>query len=226
MSINMDSGGTEYADHEVQVIYGQKTIQEGSGNANADIDTVEQYEPVSDRGLDSDELAELVGFHRTVSVYATREEEATTTEPGDVLAEIGLGVNLSEQEFAEQSGAQQNGTVVEDFDEGTIGQQNVVNNYSEPGVVDTMAPITIAPSAAPTTDQDISVGGPNVERSRTMFFSEKLGTGPFVDRTDDLTLHSEVQTINANCRAVVEVIYVLYWSVEEMPEGRASFSRP
>ncbi len=219
MSINMgDSSGVEYADHDVQVLYFRAQNESGE---TGQVDEVLQYDPVSERGLDNDELAELVGFRRTLTIYVEDEIDGPQSQPGNVIGEFGFGINLTEQEFAEQGGQL---APNEDVDNGTVEQFN----RSEPGVIDSLAPFVIRPGLAPAADATVSAGGNSQNLSRTFFFPERLGSGPYIDSTDDLTLHVEAQKDNIVDAAQISVegSMVLYWNVEEMPEGRASFSRP
>lgn len=225
MAPHMAAGGTEheeYADHEVQVIYSRAVAGGGTG-ANANIDHFPQYEPVSDRGLDSDELAELVGMKRVASVYIQAEDAQSQTELGRTTMEVGLGINLSENEFAEQSAAGAGGQKDPDYD--GVGLV-AVNNYAEPGVLDSITPTSISAGAEPSTADTITAGSAGQTLERETYFADALGSGPFVDRTDDLVIHIENEKENLTAAAIVEVAYILYWRVHEMPEGRASFARP
>lgn len=217
MNMDMGAGGAEYADHEVQVIFGKVVQENVDGGEN---DTVIQFEPVSDRGLDSDELAELVGWRRNITAKIVQEDEASQTFVGDGQIEVGLGINLTEGEFAEQSGRNFGAREIQ----ATADQTIVANNYSEPGVLDTHA-------SSPTTGfisgtEGAGGSGTNVTDTESQFYPDYLGSGPYVDRTDDITLHLEAQSVSVVGRIILEAHYILYWNVEEMPEGRASFARP
>lgn len=222
MSINMgESGGLEYADHETQVLYCQNSISQNT-DETFERETEIQYDPVSERGLDNDELAELVGFYRVVNVLAKNEQGATQTQVGEVGAEVALGINLTGQEFPNQSNFNNGGEEVLNDDTGSVSK----NNYSEPGAIDVSGPIAVKPGAAPTTDSDITAGSQSFNEQRTFFFPDRLGSGPYLDATDDLSLKVEATKENVSAGTLVEVIYILYWDVQEMPEGRASFARP
>lgn len=214
-----EASGTEYADHEVQVIHGR--AQTFPLDNDEEIDEVLEFEPVSDRGLDSDELAELVAFYRTVTIQLQNEQSTTQTQIGQGQLEYGLGINLSESEFAEQSGEAHGGQRLDDVD-GVL----VKNNYAEPGVLDSINDLEANSGAAPATDSTISVGPNGGEFTRFMNFPRNFGSGPYVDRTDDLTMHIEAANKNFNGDVQVFVSVILYWDVKEMPEGRASFARP
>lgn len=230
MSINMGDSGEEYADHEVQVVYTQNQATGTSSNPDQEQDEVIEFEPVSDRGLDSDELAELVGFYRQVAVIAANEADNAQSFVASLTGEVGMGINLSLGEFAEQSNSTGpgNGERVREFSNGYIDK----NNYSEPGVLDSvrLSPTNgfIAGDGDPLLGSGAGAGGggSNVQADREMFFPDKLGSGPFVDRTDDITVHTECEFADFVGTLNVEVAYILYWRVHEMPEGRASFARP
>jgi len=221
----------EYADYEVQVVYFQITLLpvDPDGQASVDVDRVFEYEPVSDRGLDSDELAELVGWRRSFNIRTSGEADAEQEFNGNAFGEVGLGINLSIQEFAEQSNANNGGTRI-DFDDSQIGVlAGSVNNYAEPGVLDSTT-VQITSGFQATDVDNVGYAGGAGSGSQTtedsMFYRDKLGSGPYVDRTDDITIHGEAAKQDIAGEVVLEGHYLLYWDVQEMPEGRASFARP
>lgn len=232
MSINMDSQTEEYADYFCQVVYAQNNVP-GAGQGNtAESDQILEYEPISDRGIDSDELAELLGFRSVHTLQATNFPDTDAIGPNTVYGEAELGINLSNDEFPSQSNANNGGTrVIDEAGDGT-GVVVDVSNYEEPGVLDT---VSLGTSSSFYDDQlldaSASLGGGSdgVEEARSQFFfRDHLGTGPFVDRTDDLTLHHEAASVSIpeSQDTVLESAYIMYWDVHEMPEGRASFARP
>jgi len=222
MTMYMGDGSKadEYADYEVQVIHGR--INTDGVGPDGSVDEVIEYEPVSDRGIDSDELAELVAMYRDVTLVINDEDNNDQNQIGQALMEFGLGINLSESEFAEQSGPQHGATEVDTTSDGSVFQ----NNYSEPGVLDHVNEVSQRAAHENSTSQNKSIGGNGLRFERFMNFSDNFHTGPFVDRTDDITAHFEVGHDNLVSRAAAYFSVVLYWNVEEMPEGRASFSRP
>lgn len=223
MSINMESSGREYADHEVQVLKMRGDPDIGADNS---IDILHQTTPVSPRGIDSDELAELVAMRRWFNVKSFGEQDATQTEPGSVTVEADLGANLSPQELATRT--TDGGTdvvaesqVINDQDTGSL----IFGNYNEPGLFDSFS----ADATAGFNEIGDGTGGPGSgsrNEERFINFADEFGSGPYMDRTDDLSVHVEVSSLNAANDVEAEVYYTLYWNVQEMPEGRASFARP
>lgn len=236
MSMNMDmsGGSTEYADHEVQVITNQMSGNGSGANDSSETATLlDQLEPVSNRGLDSDELAELVAMYRVHFLDTDGVVRNNQTEAGQVDSESAIGINLSEDEFPTQANAN-NATSAE---RRLIENQNdlVGNprgaNYSEPGALDfTRAQTTTGfyelIEGPDTSGPQGSAGAGGVTKERFIDFRTIFGSGPYVDRTDDVSVFAELQATNVVGEPTVESGYILYWNVEEMPEGRASFARP
>lgn len=223
MSINMESQTEEYADYHVQNI-GFKLVMTGDESA----DYIHNTEAVSDRGIDSDELAELVAMYRSVNVKVFAEQEGGQAEPGSIRAEGAMGINLGPDELPTRTSA--GGEDVTN-DPATVpindqtGGKLFLTNYEEPGVLDvhrTTSKLGFEGAGGG--------GGGNVPglSERFINFRDNFGTGPFLDRTDDLSLQLEITEKNAapEVDMEVEVSYFLYWDIHEQPEGRASFARP
>jgi len=217
-----DSGELEYADHEVQIVGMRFNVPTDSG-PNAIGKGVDQKEPVSQRGLDSDELAELVAMYRSANLVIDSEDEGSQTFVGSAEVESNLGINLSgPSEFPTDLFT--NSSTSENLpDDGDASAFTF--NENDPGVLDYHA-MHAEPGFISGTE---GAGGPGQETGpseRFINFRDNFGSGPYLDRTDDLTVASEIETIEVTGNVKYEVIYTLYWNVEEMPEGRASFARP
>jgi len=205
---HMDSGpgmgDVEYSDHEVQAI-GINAQSEESGNTVATFD----IEPVSQRGIDSDELAELVGFYR----YASLVPQGTSTNSGNAFnGDLSFGINTIDEseQFADASTRAEIENVPRD--DGGAGEIRI-GEIDDPGVLDgTSVNLRNGTSGIPTTE-------------RTVNFHEMLGTGPFVDRTDELAFTVELGAAD-NDTVRLEAGYILYWNVHEMEGGRSAFARP
>lgn len=222
MSINMDTGGTEYADHEVQVIGANPTANGGSPESVQVEVPQELYDPVSERGIDSDELAELVAMYRSAHLYVPQDENTGQSREGAGLAEFNLGINLSGKSELPTDGFTNAPTSSEE----TIENGNLRRfNTNEPGALD-HSTISVTPGFTGDTGASSSSGSAGVNVERFINFREEFGSGPYVDRTDDLTIGAEIQKFDMVSGLDLEVRYTLYWNVEEMPEGRASFARP
>lgn len=220
MSVNPSGGMSEleYADHRVQVI-SLNVTNDPDSDSDA-LDEVVQEDPVGKNRLDSDEIAELAGFYRQFRVLLFDENANSQTEPGDVIAELGMGINLSENEFAEQSANNNaNSRGVDGIGPGTIR----IANYEDAGVLDTAS---FTGNAGFLGSAGEGGTGQNAAQDRWADLRGFAGSGPFVDITDDITIHVELDERNYVARSQLAAEYILYWNVSELPEGRASFSRP
>jgi len=228
MSINM-SEPAEYADHEVQVLTSKMTIDTDLADGDS-CEYITSVEPVSDRGLDSNELAELKHMYRKASISITQLNDNTQTELGEVVAEASLGINMGPDELPTRptvTGSRvqdaSNTTVVNDQDGGVFS----VSNFEEPGILD----FTSGGANAGFNEVGTGTGGGShvtTPTERDFSFSDTFGTGPFVDRTDDIDLNVELvgSNLSDGVRAEYEVSYLLYWNVHEAEGGRGAFARP
>jgi len=232
MSINMDGGGTEYADHEVQIV-GSRAVAE-AGNVGEGVESeVIQQAPVSQRGIDSDELAELVAMYRSVSLYASAEADNQQEFVATANGEFNIGINLSGEEELPTEATTENPTTefVETTDTNSGGNVSTFN-FNDPGVLD-FGTMAVKPGLIPGIDTVVadtpsgaSSGTKSAELNRFIDFRETFGSGPYLDRTDDISLQVEVGNEENAGRAQLELITIMYWDVHEMPEGRASYARP
>jgi hypothetical protein len=229
MSINPSgSGEVEYADHEVQVITNQ-LIADGTG-ADQPAESaafLDQLEPVSNRGLDSDELAELVAIYRHDFIDIDRQQLEDQTELGELTGESAIGINLSQEEVPLQANVN-NATssdrrIIEN--DNNIAIVNRGANYSEPGTLD-YAKQGLMAAVGDDVEGEVAPGVGANDTERFINFRDEFGSGPYVDRTDDITVFGELGLTNVTAIATLETTYTLYWQVEEMPQGRASFARP
>jgi len=224
MSINMDGGGVEYADHEFQVITNQLQIGATAGEDN-EAEILDLLDPVSSRGIDNDELAELVTMYRTFDMVDLTAD-ATQTEIGHVEAEAGIGINLGQNEHPTQAAGtgptNEERNLVVDSPNVT---QNQGSNYSEPGALDATSGY-IDVGFNEVADGTGGPGSGGVVNERFIDFRDVYGSGPYVDATDDISVNLELECFNYNGTATVESTYILAWNISEMPEGRASFARP
>lgn len=225
MSGDMAGGGMadEYADYEVQVAQLEVQVdgEADGGPTTGDIDLIEQTEPVSDRGIDSDELAELVAFRTMLDTRIFSDNVEDQNQLGSVEYEADVGINLQNAELPSQSANNNTTAELQTFGNG----EATLINYSEPGVLDTFRYVEQA-GFDDTTNGSGGPGATSAVTPRHINYRDLLGTGPFVDRTDDLTLSVEVSKSNVLSAAQGKLTFIGYWDVHEMPEGRASFARP
>ncbi len=228
MSINMgNSSGVEYADHEVQILSCRLDARGfDQNNTVENVENLRLFEPVYAGGLDSDELAELVAMYRVVQVEGDRPEGLLNDQDQApaIRAESDIGINLNSDSEIPSQIATNAPTAVEDpADEDDVDSVVQSASINEPGALDTTA-VSASPAFRSATGS--GTGNTAMTTERFINFDEKFGSGPYVDRTDDISVFQEVNTIDNGSNVELNSIYYLYWSVEEMPEGRASFARP
>jgi hypothetical protein len=205
----------------VQVISGVVTTDDGlpSGDDSQQLESFEQLNPVSPRGIDSDEIAELVAMHRVAVIRFGNVDSQSFAN--SLFGEGSLGININ-AEAEEPTSISANAPTAEITDEGDFVRR--IASINEPGTLDNYG----VGGSIPYVDASSGAGGTGQAMAKERFFNFKnnLGTGPYVDYTDDLSLFQELEVNEVTDQAELETRYTLYWSVEEMPEGRASFSRP
>lgn len=204
MSINMDSGGVEYADHEVQSL-SFKVVNDGTGPTGIEGELL--ADPVQQRGIDNDELAELVGMYRFAFLQPQGAMDQTNGDVMDFEFNMGINTKGKSEALTDLSG---NAEIAEDTVTGggvTLGESD------DPGILDGGGIVGSIGNDTGTVSE------------RFIDFRDVLGSGPYVDATDDLVFQGEVSN-NGSDTVNGEVEYILYWDVEELPEGRSSFARP
>lgn len=219
MSVNMSHGSEpdEYSDHYVQNISG--SVDTGVESS----DYLYDLEPVSRRGIDSDELAELVAMRRFYRVEAFDANEGTPGSPGTILAEGSLGINLSPEEIPTRSTIENElsdeATVVNNQSDGDL----FVRNYEEPGILDSWAG-QVGNGFEDETSATGGAAGTSAAGERFINLKHEFGSGPYLDRTDELSLNLEAERFEAQFNGEVEVYYQLFWHVSEHEDQRARFS--
>jgi hypothetical protein len=201
-------GSQEYSDFEVQTV--ARRFGGIAAGGNDDKDKLFQVEPVyPDSGIDSDELAELVAMFRTATVDNLGD--------GQVAAEYDLGLNLGERELPGRVLRAFNGRDTDS--EGTVIRQQDDNNINEAGLEGNDAGILDTCTLIAGADDSFTA-------ERFINFRHNFGTGPFVDKTDDVSFHMELEENGNTAGNSFQVVTYLYWDVTEQPGGRASFARP
>lgn len=198
MSINMSTDEVEYADHTIQGLNYRVQTKDG-----ASVEAETEAEPVQENGIDNDELAELVAVRYNISLSTDASGAGTNGLDG----EYNLGINTFGEREALSDSPTNNPLFVSDDNNVRLG------TVEDPGIL---------VSGQVSGVQENSVGN---TVDGMVHFSEAFGSGPYVDKTDDLVFRAEVQG-QGSTEAVIEQSYILYWNVTEMPEGRASFARP
>lgn len=188
---------------EEEVQYGDHDVQvvalAGDTGSNTNEDVFLTFEPLGKfNGLDPDEVAELVYYERSLNY-------------GAGAFEFGLGFNLSEDEFAEQA-ANNNPTgndVRSEFD-----SLQATANYTEAGLIDFFS-----------DDQSINNGSSDNPERVEYYFPDMFGSGPYIDQTDDISIHYEPSN-NTGSTASVGVQIRMVWKVTKVEEGIPEFALP
>jgi hypothetical protein len=180
-----------YADHEH--INLALTPRTGPG-ANADV--FQDVEPLAGE-LESNQVAELVYYRRQI-----------TGNGGSF--EFGLGFNVSDQDFVEQSAGNQTDLNLDAADE---FENCPLAIYEEPGIIDFYA----SGNRAAVEDRF---------NDETEFaVKEIFENGPFIDSTDNLSLHLESNNNTAedqNMQISVQMVFAIH----EVAQGVPRFSDP
>lgn len=189
-------GGRSYSDHEKQII--ALTISLSPGE---DYDSFTQFEPLGKRGLDPDEVAELVSLHRVMGAASGESE-------------LALGINQQEFDAPTQAaGNVQEGRELTANDT-PGGKVSSVANYEELSVLD------FASTGANPINQQKAV------LERDFNFADQYGEGPYVDASDDLSVHAEFSHEGSSTADTFFGIYELMWNVTQAPDGVPQFSAP
>jgi hypothetical protein len=160
-------------------------------------------------------------------VEVDKEGDDNQSEPGSVTGEFDLAINATQGELLGQANA--NNPNSETFGAGdfkdTIGPGNELEftNYNEPGVLD----VVDHSANAGFVDSGAGGGGSDSDfTEREINFQQNFGTGPYVDRTDDLVLHSEINKNDTVSQIRQRGYLIMYWNVETVEGGRGAFARP
>lgn len=209
MSVNPDGpDGVTYSDHEVQHIRHDLDIDETFSGST---ETVTEEFNITERGLDNDELAELVHF--TVRTGIIQGGQATDDpNPGFVRMESGAGFNLAGSEFLLDS---------PNSESITTGLTEFTRNTDEVGQVWSVQLSSTAPNFDSTNGAAASDEGNILQYS--IDYRDKFGSGPFLDSTDDFNSKHVVTAENLDAAMRVISIYTLVYDVQELERGRSRF---
>jgi hypothetical protein len=220
-----ESMGVEYADHEVQGVAVKGTL--GGDSSSAEFDEFIELDPVEPSYLDADEVAELVGYRVQISVDPA---DASGQEAGFVGAEFDMGINMdANAETLTQLGgnAQVLNRSGSDLRDGTnvSSDDNVVAGVNSIRGQLWGSRLTLSQSFSSSSN---SYGGaaPNPNQHFDEDLRDKFGSGPYVDASDDLVFHIELNKFSYQPAVSSSIHAILYWNVETVEGGRPAFSRP
>jgi len=192
MDMDIDNGAAPYSDHE-HVNIGVALKADPGEQA----DTFNSVDPVAEE-LDSNEVAELIYYSHQINVT------------GGFL-EYGLGFNVSDDDFVEQSANNQT-----TFNTGGFSGSDAVAVYEEPGI--------IAASALGDGD-DVDDGSDGRYQISYRGTDSPFSMGPFVDQTDDLDIHLEFSN-QTNSDQTADLAIQLVYRIQEVAQGVPQFSDP
>jgi hypothetical protein len=218
----MDSQSESYADYEFQHISLQTGLPPG-GETDDGVERVFTFEPVDNSGIDNDELAEIVMIHRHVRVEDNKATSINISDdPSRISAEYGLGINTeTPNEFAQNFA---NNLTTEEIDESP-------SNVSRIAVTDSTDQLDFWGSTTQATfsDEANGNGGPAgslAEDTFTFNFRDHFGTGPFLDRTDELGIFHELAKRGNDGDVVLDTQLKIAYEVHDVEGGRAAFAPP
>lgn len=196
MSVQVDTDGVSYSDHEKQIIAANLVVDTGE-----EADTFTDIEPVGERGLDPNEVAELVSLRRIAVIAAgesegalginSTSEESPTNAPSNL--QTGKRLTIESGNLPEEDTFLSSYEALESLDSYVLGQEPQETGRA-------------------VTEREVN-------------FQEMYGEGPYVDTNDKLGLHFEAEN-NSGTKTTYPLIYELVWRVEESAESIPRFSRP
>lgn len=222
MPMHMDGGDSadSYSDFEIQHITGQAQKLNGTGGSEWDYIT----EPLDQNGIDNDEVAELVYYKRTLSMYV-RQDGTVGSNDGSAKGEFGFGINLPNAD-AHLLNLTGDGVTLDPNEVNADQGDFLVNSVDDPGILDSET-VAVTRDKANTTD---GVGAGAEYSEPTIWelnMRDAFGRGPFLDRSDDLSLFVEINNYGIdNARVDIAVDIKLVWDVHEVDGGRASLAPP
>lgn len=212
-----------YSDLEVQVLQYRGVWQGGADAGTDSTFTIEYPEEDVAGGLDNDELAELVGFRRTVNTSIHRGSGAQSA-PAEAIIEASFGANLSGDEHPIGVAAEEQ--VLTDSerdidDSGALDIRANVGSTMEPGVFD----VHVANPAIGWSDATNGTGGGTDTDLETVSVNYRnlAGHGPVLDANDGLSRSEYWSMEGIGESLTLEAKYLLFWNVEEMEERRPAF---
>jgi hypothetical protein len=196
--------GFEYADLNFQHIHVGAVSPLGTVGDGAD----ERFYEVLGGDLQPDQLAELVGFERSLGIDVI-EHDTSQAQHGTMGAQCELGVN-------------------------TDSEQRLSSDQRDPSWFTEDGPEYLDVSAQSTAwvaynDSAVGIsgagGGFNIAEKQ-VWYRDHMDHGPFLDAADDLSIRVEADAQNCLHHIEAQVFYKLYWAVHRVENARPSFGSP
>lgn len=221
MSIGMSQADETYADFDVHHITHKITAPNSRDDPTQVVKREEQFE-ITERGLEPDELAELVAFRVETSINVDHNA-VPPAKPGSCVVEAGAGFNLSGQEFVQEGGELL--ATFDDDNSGTDDAQVRANDTDEVGQLW----FSNYGTAITFEDEGSGTGGPAAASGRypeVINLREMFGEGPVVDSVDDFTIRHRFELSSVDVyRVTSKLNFSLYYRVMETESGRSRFGR-
>lgn len=210
-----------FADHDIHHIrHDLRFLPSADAGPNV-VHTEDRDWEITERGLDPDELAELVGL-RVSATIGTDVDPISQDEIGHITGWFQTGFNLSGDEFLVSQGTQ----ATEDFDvdgSGTADFRSFTRDTDEVGQL-TADRLDGYLGYSDTTDGTGGAGG-MPELNYVLNFRQMFGMGPIVDAADDFSTMVGLDINNVVAGATAKMTVSAYYEVEEYEHGRSRFGR-
>jgi hypothetical protein len=164
-----------------------------------------EYEPLGG-DLQNDELAELVSLRGTIQSFVNEDPaDGNQDEAGTYGGEAEIGINLD-------------------------GPERAMSDQRDPNYTDDspaiLALLTAGTGTVPFVDSSAGAGGGGGSPSQNVAinFREHFGSGPFLDKSDSITLRTVVQAQNTVLQVNTEAYWQLGYRVYEIESQRPTFA--
>lgn len=213
-----------YSDIEVQNFSGALRI--GPGDSGTQVEASRSTDP-TEHGLDNNEVAELIGFDRQITVY--HAPNGNQTEASVAYIEYGMGADLG-------SSGDLDPFLVNLSGDGTEWEADTEGNNIEPASNqlyedDDAAQLdfTAVPLHIGFSSGAEGFGGPGSGATdrREVNYHDLYDHGPVFDRTDDISIGAEIDLdSNGADQVLLNLTLQLRWRVYEIEGYRAEFDFP
>lgn len=223
--------GTDYTDFEYEHTHIETQFADPTGAGVADLTF--SIDPLEDRGgLESDEVAELVGLWYQAQLYSATNLDLTdpATQSNSFRARVGFGANIEiGEEFppsidtADVVGVL--GANTSSYDDADADSSFDLIATTEPGLfwMDFMA----AQAYEFDDAGGYAIPGSEMRAAGSRFYRQKLGRGPIIDPTDTLNFLIEMDNSgNQDWNPRVEILQTTIWDVAAQEGRRQQFSVP
>lgn len=229
--VSLDAGASsgrdvDYSSYEYQQVQFRPSV-EGPDDDSTFIgrQSVEVLDQIG--GLDSNEVAELVGYHRTATVASADFQTQASLQQGSFSFDYSMGVNLDSDTDLLVSFQNAGEQTTE------IGSQNVNADFltGSPATTVKDEMLDFASLSYDIGFEDeangVGAGGDVPEQSREFMLRASLGAGPVLDSADELGFVFQIEKDNAEVGQLQLVVsYHLIWDVATVDDAGRRFGIP